>query len=46
MCVLANNATQLGRAIQWDGTSGVSHAEADLLLKRTYRQPWVYPADA
>jgi len=46
MCVLANNATQLGRAIQWDGTSCVGDAEANLLLKRPYRQPWVHPADA
>jgi predicted dehydrogenase len=44
-CILANQALQLGRSLSWDAekqqVSGDD--EANKLLRRTYRKPWVHP---
>jgi len=44
-CILANNALKLGRTLTWDEkaqqVSGDS--EANQLLSRPYRKPWVHP---
>lgn len=44
-CILGNISMQLGRTIQWDHAKGiaVNDAEANRLLKRAYRAPWVHP---
>jgi predicted dehydrogenase len=44
-CILANLAMQLGRTISWDANSGrvINDAEANRLLERPYRTPWVHP---
>src|SRR5262245_49681061 len=44
-CILANLSMQLGRSIQWDHAKGavVGDAEANRLLRRPYRAPWVHP---
>jgi predicted dehydrogenase len=44
--ILANNAMKLGRTLTWDpGTRQVvNDAEANQLLRRPYRQPWVHPS--
>lgn len=44
-CILANNALKLGRTLQWDPVKGqvVGDAEANKLLRRAYRGPWVHP---
>jgi hypothetical protein len=44
-CILANISMQTGRAIQWDHAKGqvVGDAEANRLLRRPYRAPWVHP---
>jgi hypothetical protein len=44
-CILANISMQLGRSLQWDHTKGVvvNDAEANKLLRRPYRSPWVHP---
>ncbi len=36
---------KLGRSVRWDGQKEVcvGDAEADKLLRREYRQPWIYP---
>ena len=45
-CVLANLSMQLGRSLKWDATAGkiVGDDEANKLLARPYRAPWVHPA--
>ncbi len=45
-CILANNAMQLGRTLQWDAARQqvVNDEEANRLLARQYRAPWVHPA--
>jgi predicted dehydrogenase len=45
-CILANNALKLGRALTWDPNKHqvVGDAEANKLLRREYRKPWVHPA--
>ena len=45
-CILANNALKLGRSLKWDPQKHqvVGDAEANKLLKREYRKPWVHPA--
>jgi predicted dehydrogenase len=45
-CILANHALQLGRTLQWDPVRHqvVGDDEANQLLKRPYRAPWVHPA--
>jgi predicted dehydrogenase len=44
-CILANLSMGLGRSLQWDHASGtiVGDAEANRLLRRPYRAPWVHP---
>ena len=45
-CILANLALQVGRPLTWDLAKGqvVGDAEANRLLKRQYRGPWIHPA--
>ena len=45
-CILANLSMGLGRSVKWDhaNTQVVNDAEANKLLKRAYRGPWVHPA--
>lgn len=43
-CVLANQAMKLGRTLEWDGVRVVGDDEANGLLKRPYREPWIHPA--
>jgi predicted dehydrogenase len=44
-CILANISMQVGRSLQWDHAKGliVNDAEANKLLRRPYRGPWVHP---
>jgi predicted dehydrogenase len=44
-CILANLSLQLGRTLQWDHATGlvVGDDEANRLLRRPYRSPWVHP---
>lgn len=44
-CILANLALQTGRTLHWDNTRGqiIGDPEANLLLKRPYRAPWIHP---
>jgi len=44
-CILANMSMQLGRSLRWDPTTHriVGDDEANQLLRRPYRQPWVHP---
>jgi predicted dehydrogenase len=44
-CILANMAVKLGRTLTWDPQKGqvVGDEEANRLLRRPYRQPWVHP---
>jgi predicted dehydrogenase len=44
-CILANLAMQLGRTLTWDPNRRqvVGDEEANKLLRRPYRQPWVHP---
>lgn len=45
MSLLAMISYKTGRQIQWDGIneSILDDPEAQSLLKRTYREPWIYP---
>jgi predicted dehydrogenase len=45
MCVLANLSLQLKRSLTWDEAEGrvVGDEEANKLLSRPYRAPWVHP---
>jgi predicted dehydrogenase len=45
MCVLANLSLQLQRSLTWDETKGrvVGDEDANKLLARPYRAPWVHP---
>ena len=45
-CILANNALKLGRTLKWDATKQqvVNDNEANHLLTRSYRKPWVHPS--
>ena len=47
-CILANVAAGLGRTLEWDAEKGrvVGDEEANRLLKRPYREPWVHPEPA
>lgn len=47
-CILANLSLQLGRTLTWDAARGevVGDAEANRLLRRPYRSPWVHPEPA
>jgi predicted dehydrogenase len=44
-CILANVSMQLGRTLTWDHAKGrvVADDEANRLLARPYRAPWVHP---
>lgn len=44
-CILANLSLQLGRSLTWDAAKQrvVGDEEANKLLRRPYRQPWVHP---
>ncbi len=45
-CILANLSMKLGRALTWDSQAGKISGddEANGLLTRPYRAPWVHPA--
>jgi predicted dehydrogenase len=47
-CILANMAMNLGRTLTWDAEKGqvVNDEEANRLLRRPYRAPWVHPEPA
>ena len=47
-CILANLSAQLGRSLKWDAAAGkvVGDDEANKLLARPYRAPWVHPVAA
>jgi predicted dehydrogenase len=44
-CILANLSMQLGRTLTWDPVKGriVGDDDANRLLRRPYRKPWVHP---
>jgi predicted dehydrogenase len=44
-CILANLAMRLGRTLTWDPKTQkvVGDAEANRVLRRPYRRPWVHP---
>ncbi len=45
-CILANVAMKTGRTLAWDAAKQrvVNDDEANRLLSRAYRQPWVHPS--
>jgi predicted dehydrogenase len=47
-CILGNIAAQLGRTLTWDPAKWqvVGDEEANRLLRRPYRKPWVHPEPA
>jgi predicted dehydrogenase len=47
-CILANLAMRLGRTLAWQPATGriANDDEANGLLRRAYRRPWVHPADS
>ncbi len=47
-CILANLSMKLGRSLAWDPAAGriVGDDEANRLLRRPYRAPWVHPEAA
>ena len=47
-CILANISQHVGRSLEWDHKRGmvVNDAEANKLLRRPYRSPWVHPDPA
>lgn len=47
-CILANLSMKLGRSLKWDPLKGrvVGDEEANKLLARPYRKPWVHPTAA
>jgi predicted dehydrogenase len=44
-CILGNMALKLGRTLEWDAKAGriVGDEEANRMLRRQYRGPWVHP---
>ena len=44
-CILANHSMKLGRTLVWDPQAGkvIGDEEANALLRRPYRSPWVHP---
>jgi predicted dehydrogenase len=44
-CILANISQKLGRTLVWDAAKGevVGDQEANRMLRRPYRKPWVHP---
>jgi predicted dehydrogenase len=47
-CILANHSMKLGRSLTWDAQKQrvVGDQEANKLLRREYRKPWVHPTPA
>ncbi len=47
-CILANNALTLGRTLTWDPQQQKvrNDDEANRMLRRTYRGPWIHPQPA
>jgi predicted dehydrogenase len=47
-CILANMSYKLGRTLAWDAKAGriIGDDEANRLLRRPYRAPWVHPEPA
>jgi hypothetical protein len=47
-CILANLAMKTGRTFEWDAVKQqvVDDDEANRLLTRPYRRPWVHPASS
>ena len=47
-CILANMSLKLGRSLTWDAKAGriVGDEEANRLLQRPYRTPWIHPDPA
>jgi hypothetical protein len=45
-CILANLSMKLGRTLAWDPQTGriAGDEDANRLLARPYRTPWVHPA--
>ena len=45
-CIMGNMAMKLGRTLQWDASSGrfAGDDEANRMLARAYRAPWVHPS--
>jgi hypothetical protein len=45
-CILANLSMRTGRTMAWDPENGrvIGDAEANRLLARPYRSPWVHPS--
>ncbi len=45
-CILANLSMNLGRSLEWDSENQqvVGDDEANALLARSYRRPWVHPS--
>ena len=43
--ILANLSMQLGRTLHWDASKGrvIGDKDANRLLRRPYRSPWVHP---
>ncbi len=44
-CILGNLALKLGRTLAWDASAGrvIQDDEANRLLRRPYRAPWIHP---
>ncbi|MDA7870744.1 gfo/Idh/MocA family oxidoreductase, partial [bacterium] len=44
-CILANVAMKLGRTLHWDPDTNrvLNDDEANQLLTRDYRKPWIHP---
>ena len=47
-CILANLSMKLGRTLAWDAAAGriAGDEEANRLLRRPYRSPWMHPEPA
>jgi predicted dehydrogenase len=47
-CILANLSMRLGRTLAWDSEKGeiANDPEANQLLRRPYRAPWIHPEPA
>ena len=47
-CILANLSMQLGRTLTWDSSKHeiAGDGDANKLLRRPYRKPWIHPEPA
>ncbi|HZM06146.1 MAG TPA: Gfo/Idh/MocA family oxidoreductase [Candidatus Saccharimonadales bacterium] len=47
-CILANLSMKLGRSLAWDSSAGKIKGDDDAnqLLRRPYRSPWIHPSPA